>query len=119
MLKANPTKTIKDPTKGTVARDGKNFTRTTRVPLVDEDEQHAWLARKLENAAYLQVVTSRKEMPIYFRKPGTKQSGKIQPVCFDGVIELTDPEVFKEVYVKGIGRAKAFGCGMLSLARAK
>jgi CRISPR associated protein. len=39
-------------------------------------------------------------------------------VCFDGVIELTDPEVFKEVYVKGIGRAKAFGCGMLSLARA-
>lgn len=117
-LRANPTKTIKDPSKGTVGKGGKNYTRTVRVPLIDEEAQHAWLARKLENTAHLHVVTSRKEMPIYFRKPGMKRSGKIQPVCFDGVIELTDPEVFKEVYVKGIGRAKAFGCGMLSLARA-
>jgi CRISPR system Cascade subunit CasE len=33
-----------------------------------------------------------------------------------GVLEITDPELFTQNYIKGIGKSKAFGYGMLLLA---
>ncbi|VAW88705.1 hypothetical protein MNBD_GAMMA18-665, partial [hydrothermal vent metagenome] len=38
------------------------------------------------------------------------------PVRFEGVVRVADPQAFKELVGKGIGPAKALGCGMLSLA---
>lgn len=37
---------------------------------------------------------------------------------FEGALEVVDPALFQEVFASGIGPAKAFGCGLLSLARA-
>lgn len=36
---------------------------------------------------------------------------------FEGTLEVVDPVVFAETFSSGIGPAKAFGCGLLSLAR--
>jgi CRISPR system Cascade subunit CasE len=38
-------------------------------------------------------------------------------VQFDGVLEVTDPAKFLETVRQGIGSAKGFGFGLLSLAR--
>jgi CRISPR system Cascade subunit CasE len=38
-------------------------------------------------------------------------------VTYEGILEITDVELFKEVLTKGIGRGKAYGCGMLTIAR--
>lgn len=38
-------------------------------------------------------------------------------VTFEGTLIVTDPSLASKALKNGIGRAKAFGCGMLSLAR--
>lgn len=40
----------------------------------------------------------------------------INTATFNGVLEVKDPELFKQALVGGIGRAKAYGCGLLTLA---
>lgn len=36
---------------------------------------------------------------------------------FDGHLDITDPAPFREALVNGIGRSKAYGCGLMTLAR--
>lgn len=43
----------------------------------------------------------------------------IEPVRYDGHLVITDPEAFQRALLTGIGRAKAYGCGLLSLAPAR
>jgi len=115
-LRANPVKTIKDERKGERIKNGKTYTRTVRVPLIQEEQQQAWLVRKLEGVATLQALTVQQELPLNFRKQRENRSGKIQPVLFDGVLTVENVDAFTELLRRGIGPAKSLGCGMLSLA---
>jgi len=45
-------------------------------------------------------------------------AGKIQSVGFQGILQVAKPTILKEIIINGIGPAKAFGCGLLSLAKA-
>jgi len=116
-LRANPIKTIKDNSKGTVEKNGKTFTKTVRVPLLHEEQQQAWLERKLQDFAQLETLIVQPEPVLYFRKAKEGRSGKIQTVMFDGVLTVIDAEAFNHQTAQGIGPAKAFGCGLLSLAK--
>jgi CRISPR system Cascade subunit CasE len=116
-LRANPIKTIKDSSKGTVDKKGKTFTKTVRVPLLHEEQQQAWLERKLQDFAQLETLIVQPEPVTYFRKLKEARSGKIQTVLFDGVMTVTDSTAFATQVVLGIGPAKAFGCGLLSVAK--
>jgi len=116
-LRANPIKTIKDSSKGTVEKKGKTFTKTVRVPLLHEEQQQAWLERKLQAFGQLETLIVQPEPVLYFRKTKEGRSGKIQTVLFDGVISVTDAEAFNNIIAQGIGPAKAFGCGLLTVAR--
>ena len=119
-LRANPVKTIKDERKGTVDRNGKTYTRTSRVPLLREQEQQTWLVRKLEGTASLEALLIEQEMPLFFHKESRQgragHRGKVQPVRFDGILQVQDPIAFLALVQQGVGPAKAFGCGLLSLA---
>ena len=42
----------------------------------------------------------------------------LQSALFDGYLNITDLEAFKETLAKGIGKAKGIGFGLLSIARA-
>ncbi|MEG3626591.1 type I-E CRISPR-associated protein Cas6/Cse3/CasE [Streptomyces poriticola] len=37
-------------------------------------------------------------------------------VTFDGRLEVTDPDLMRRTLTRGIGKAKAYGCGLLTLA---
>ena len=116
-LRANPIKQIKDERKGKViGKNGKTYIRGVRVPLIREEEQQAWLQRRLENAANLQNLIIQKELPLHFYKAKTKNRGKIQTVLFDGIFIIKDPQALIELMQKGVGHATSFGCGLLSLA---
>src|SRR5690606_18573031 len=115
-LRANPIKTIKDAEKGVVEKNGRKFTRTARVPLIHEEQQQAWLERKFENIALLQSLSIQKELVLNFRKHKEQRSGKIQTVLFDGVFQVLNPTALVQMMEKGIGPAKSFGCGLLSIA---
>jgi CRISPR system Cascade subunit CasE len=112
MLMANPVKTIADE-QGRL--DSKGEVKKCRVPLIKEEEQIAWLKRKLEGAALVNIVEIEKQLPLHFRK-GSKP-GKIQPYAFKGVLQVVDAQALQDLLQHGIGHAKAFGCGLLSLAR--
>jgi CRISPR system Cascade subunit CasE len=63
-------------------------------------------------------MIAEKRLPLNFRKAKEKLVGKIQPVDFQGVLQVKDSAGLSELISAGIGPAKAFGCGLLSLARA-
>jgi CRISPR system Cascade subunit CasE len=99
-----------------VEKKGKSFTRTARVPLIHEEQQQAWLERKFEGIALLQSLNIQKELVLNFRKHREQRSGKIQTVLFDGVFQVLNPTALIQMMEQGIGPAKSFGCGMLSLS---
>ena len=50
-------------------------------------------------------------------KKGIKGSIQFTSVDYQGVLTVTDPELFKAKLYEGIGRAKAFGCGLMLICR--
>jgi len=112
-LRANPIKSIKDE-QGRLNRKGK--IKTCRVPLLSEEECMQWLARKMAVSAQLQSSRMVKEPALLFHKKG--MHGKIQTVCFEGMLVVNHAEELASLVRAGIGPAKSMGCGLLSLARA-
>ena len=113
-LRANPTKKISDQ-KGRINKKGE--IKKCRVPLIREEEQKDWLERKLANICSLDALIIHSEVPMYFRIHKEQRSGKILTVLFDGILGVEFPSDFVDMIKMGIGPAKAFGCGLLSLAR--
>jgi len=112
-LCANPIKSIHDAQGRT---NGKGEIKQCRVPLINEEEQIEWLARKLDGAARLDEAIIQARQALHFRQPG-KGAGKIVAVTFDGALTVRDGERLRALLREGIGPAKGFGCGLLSLAR--
>ncbi len=108
-LRANPT--IKK-----VRRDEQGERRNSnRVPLVRENEQFAWLTEKAQQSGFRLLDASI--------NPEGKQTdyGKrltIYTILINGRLQITNANQFSTALQQGIGPAKAFGCGLLSLAPA-
>ncbi|ETX07421.1 type I-E CRISPR-associated protein Cas6/Cse3/CasE [Candidatus Entotheonella palauensis] len=112
-LVGNPVKTIRD---GTGRQNAKGEIKPCRVPLIREEQQLGWLNRKLHGAAHLEMAEICAVRPLYFRKRG--KAGKVVMVTFDGVLHVHDPGRLWQCMQDGIGPAKGFGCGLLSIATA-
>jgi CRISPR system Cascade subunit CasE len=97
----------------TVKRDGK------RRPLLDEDQQRAWLDRKGAEAGF-HVVRAEvsPEGASCGHKPAEGSTLVLthHAVRFDGVLAVTEPQQLRQALRSGIGSAKGFGFGLLSLA---
>ncbi len=111
-LRANPAKClVQRNEQGERRRNGK------RVPLIKPVELREWLDRKGEQGGF--QIAEKPPLDIgpmvksHFRKG--KRAACHGGVEFRGVLEVTDPSVFKETYRKGIGSAKGFGFGLLLL----
>jgi len=124
-LVANPTKKI-----GTLSKDERQAKKEgrngSRVP-VRPEQLHEWLARRAALAGFLveQDAVSIQPGYVYVKKPngdgshddGKKpNSGRRRSVRYEGTLTVTDPATFKNALVRGIGPAKAFGFGLLSVA---
>lgn len=113
-LVANPVRCIRDE-RGRVDKKGR--AKACRVPIVQESAQLEWLARKLDGAASIETAVVAGQASLHFRKKGSG-AGKLIPVQYDGVLSVRDADRLVDCLQNGIGPAKAFGCGLLSLARA-
>ena len=112
-LTGNPIKTIKD---DTGRQNARGAVKSCRVPLVLEEQQLQWLHRKLQNVASIEAAVIHAQRPLYFRKDG--KAGKIVAVTFDGLLRVVDPGLLWQQMQQGIGPAKSFGCGLLSITQA-
>lgn len=102
-LLANPTKRL-----------GKSYGKDAgkRVGLYKTEEQIEWLKRKAERGGFLvlSALPSREQMQ------KSRHGPKLLTVRFDGILQVAEPETFADTLAQGIGSAKAFGCGLLSVA---
>lgn len=56
---------------------------------------------------------------LVFRKSGGVQPVTLDTATFEGVLRVTDADLFADKLLNGIGRAKAYGCGLLTVAPPK
>jgi len=56
---------------------------------------------------------------ITFKKRESKNKIILLSVVFEGKLTVTDPSLFKQALQEGIGKGKAYGLGMISVARPK
>lgn len=134
-LRANPTKRIAKPSKGD------NILKGKRVALLRAEEKVDWLVRKgdeRENgcpggfeirAKEIQGQNDEIRQIVHVNTtPEGKQTGYKKDetgehrmthltVRFDGLLRITDPDAFRETLIRGIGPAKAFGCGLMLVKR--
>jgi CRISPR system Cascade subunit CasE len=114
LLIANPIKTIKDEAS---RKKEDSEIKKCRVPLIREDEQREWIERKFRDVALLETIVIDPILPLRFKKSKEDRVGKIQPVNFQGVLKVIDAAAMLELVKTGVGPAKAFGCGLVSLSR--
>lgn len=123
-LQANPTKRIGNSDQ--IAHERfKDKKKRRRVELRTDEERISWLKRKGEESGFR--LTNVKVAPI--PNIASVEEGKIKgwrtdcdrpmtfgSVVFEGILQVTDVEKFREALQKGIGSGKAYGFGLLSIA---
>ena len=102
----------------TIKRDGK------RHALWAEADQIAWLIRKGESGGFAVTESSVAVIPIgrLDSRRAESADGHVATVShhavrFEGTLRVVEPELFAGVLENGVGSAKGFGFGMLSVGR--
>jgi CRISPR system Cascade subunit CasE len=131
----------------TVSKEQREKLSSKRIGIYEEQDQINWLKRKgnnpnkpdvshgfdilqLEvkdekgNTGFWDSALSYGQEMLKFqitkkteKETGNKHDIKLHTVTFTGILRVTNAAQFKHAYINGIGQGKAFGCGMLLLAR--
>lgn len=111
-LCANPTKSLPSEVPGV---------RGTRTGVVVEKEQIAWLKAQGRRSGFHMTI-DRMEHPevvvresriISFARQGSTVT--LSSVVYDGILAVDDPVSLRQSLLKGIGRGKRYGFGLLTL----
>ena len=102
-LCANPIEHVKQIT---IEHRGKIFALRSVV------EQIEWLERQGMKCGFtMRACSVIGDSWIAFKKV------RIRAVTFDGILKVADADSFRLALTKGIGRGKAYGCGLLTVAK--
>lgn len=123
-LTANPTRTLPPKQHGA---------RGQRVEHVTVAHQVEWLATQAGKAGF-RILPATAHLPgtdepalqlqlrdrgkNRFTKTGHQGPITIARVTYDGLLEVTDAAALRRALTTGLGRARAYGCGLLTLSRA-
>jgi CRISPR system Cascade subunit CasE len=111
-LRANTTKRI-------LTKSGPDGKRQNgkRVPVRGDEGRLAWLARHAQEAGFAVDDVRATEVPA--RTSGGRRGLTFAGAIFEGRLRVTDADAFRAALAEGIGPAKAFGFGLLSIQRAR
>ncbi|MDO5649798.1 MAG: type I-E CRISPR-associated protein Cas6/Cse3/CasE [Gallicola sp.] len=102
-----------------VARSsGKLSGKRGRVfPLVREEEQLKYLLDRSESNGFsvLEEDCYVKNSNVAKLRKSGNNSIKILKVTIEGILTITDKEKFKNMMVMGLGKKKAYGCGLMTV----
>ncbi len=112
LLRANPTISQK-------TKDGNN-TRGKVMAHTTEEFQKKWLLKKAEKNGFSLTdetfcVTEKKWYHFYKGSGKNNYYVRLLAVTYEGVLTVTDVSLFQNALLKGIGREKAYGMGMLTI----
>ncbi len=109
-LRANPT----------VKKDREGKKQGRRVGLFREEEQLAWLKRKIEATGGMlvsaHVAGKTNLLGKLFTEKDDERRMRFVSAQFDGVLQVKDPDLLAKTITAGVGSGKGFGFGLLSLA---
>ena len=96
--------------------------RSNRYGHVTVEQQHEWFVtrtkkhgfRIADNANGFEALAIRDRVVKQFRRQGSLVT--LATATFDGVLEIADADALRAALIGGIGPAKAYGCGLLTLA---
>ena len=108
-LRANPVRSVKK-------FEGETMERGKVLSHVTVEYQKKWLSDRNKKLGFeiKEFDIIQRDIKKFKRQGNTVTIGM---VTYEGILEISDIEIFKESLVKGIGKAKAYGCGLLTLAR--
>ena len=111
-LKANPTHS---------ELSGEPGKRGKRTGIIRAEEQQEWLFHQARRAGFhmpinrleLPEVLVRHSVREKFRRKGSTVT--LTSATYDGVLVVDDPDLLRRSLIEGIGRAKGYGFGLLTL----
>lgn len=113
-LRANPTRSSSKEKDSTSGR-GKVYAHVTQA------QQRQWLLLKgdmygfnLKEDEFDVVHTQWYKFP---KGKDSKRDITLRTATFEGRLTITNLELFRQTLLSGVGRAKAYGCGLLTIAR--
>lgn len=112
-IRANPTRSV-------MQKDGKS-TRGKVCQHVTVDQQLQWIVEKSKKCGFsiegpgLNVDISSRDT-LKFKKKNTTVS--LAAAVFEGTLKIEDAKLFVDTIKSGLGRAKAYGFGMITVSRA-
>lgn len=113
-LRANPVRSSSQE-KTDSSRRGKVFAHVT------QDQQKQWLQSRAPACGFAlhdsQFDVVHTEWLKFKKGRQGNHEVTIRTATFEGVLEITDVDRFREILQSGIGRAKAYGCGLLTIMR--
>lgn len=109
-LTANPVHAVRD-----AAGSAKRFGHVTAA------QQERWLLERSERNGFVvtvgangpDVAVTRRDRRVFRRESSTVTLDTAQ---FDGHLEVVDADALRRALREGIGRAKGYGCGLMTLA---
>ncbi|QFX79497.1 type I-E CRISPR-associated protein Cas6/Cse3/CasE [Streptomyces sp. SYP-A7193] len=91
--------------------------RGKRIALTGPDADQWWAHRAHEAGLHLTTALPTPVAAVHGRG-NNASAARHHLVRYDGTATVTDPDALAEAVLVGIGRAKSYGAGLLSLARA-
>ena len=88
------------------------------TPHVSEFHKREWLVKKADKCGFslaeneFSIVETKLQR---FYKENLKDSIRLSCTTFEGVLTVTDAEIFTSALIHGIGRGKAYGCGLMTV----
>ena len=86
-------------------------------PCYLEAEQEQWLLEQAGKHGFALTEGTfqvTRKQTCHFRKNG-KRPVTLLAVTYEGILQVTDPEAFREMLCQGIGRGKAYGLGLMTI----
>ena len=116
-LDANPTKRLRGESRNANGEKIGHDCVGKRVP-VPAGKLEDWLTRRAECSGFrLREITSFQPAYVYVNRSAKRGSGqRLRSVRYEGRLQVADLKRFHETLIRGIGPAKAFGFGLLSVA---
>ena len=110
-LKANPTIQKYDENKG----------RGRVLAHITTEYQGEWLKKQAEKNGFSlkdeEWLVTGSRWYVFRKNRNRRDKVKMLAAVYEGFLTVTDAEAFRNALIKGIGREKAFGMGMLTVTR--
>ncbi|KAA8881882.1 type I-E CRISPR-associated protein Cas6/Cse3/CasE [Nocardia colli] len=128
-LRASPTyatKKIAKPSESQRRQLAKPRPRGVRLPHRTEEHQLAWFMERAVPRWGFAIVSTERHEPmlaitersrVTFRKGDRlSQQVTLHTAVYEGVLRITDPALAQVSLLQGVGTARGYGCGLISLA---